>query len=105
MNEPGVTDVLCNAIAGKQLDFIMCNYANGDMVGHSGVLAAAVKAVETVDQCLARGLTTADTPGATVLVTADHGNCHLMMDPATGGPPTAHTTTPVPSVTSGDDAP
>jgi 2,3-bisphosphoglycerate-independent phosphoglycerate mutase len=105
MSAPGVTDVLCNAIAGKQHDFILCNYANGDMVGHSGVLAAAVKAVETVDQCLARVLTTADSAGATVLVTADHGNCELMIDPATGGPHTAHTTNPVPLVMVGDGAP
>jgi 2,3-bisphosphoglycerate-independent phosphoglycerate mutase len=105
MSAPGVTDVLCNAIAGKQHDFILCNYANGDMVGHSGVLAAAVKAVETVDQCLARVLTTSDTAGATVLVTADHGNCELMIDPATGGPHTAHTTNPVPMVIVGDGAP
>src|SRR6266403_719439 len=105
MSAPGVTDVLCNAIAQKQHDFILCNYANGDMVGHSGVLAAAVKAVEMVDQCLARVLTTAETAGATVLVTADHGNCELMIDPATGGPHTAHTTNPVPLVMVGDGAP
>ena len=105
MSAPGVTDVLCNAIAGNQHDFILCNYANGDMVGHSGVLAAAVKAVETVDQCLGRVLTTADTAGATVLVTADHGNCELMIDPATGGPHTAHTTNPVPLVMVGDGTP
>jgi len=105
MSAPGVTEVLCNAIAGERHDFILCNYANGDMVGHSGVLAAAVKAVETVDQCLARVLTTADTAGATVLVTADHGNCELMIDPATGGPHTAHTTNPVPLVMVGDGAP
>ncbi len=98
MSAPGVTDVLCKAITAKQHDFILCNYANGDMVGHSGVLAAAVKAVETVDQCLARVLTTAETANATVLVTADHGNCELMIDPATGGPHTAHTTNPVPFV-------
>jgi 2,3-bisphosphoglycerate-independent phosphoglycerate mutase len=105
MSAPGVTDVLCKAIAGKEHDFILCNYANGDMVGHSGVLAAAVRAVETVDQCLARVLTTADTAGATVLVTADHGNCELMIDPATGGPHTAHTTNPVPMVIVGEGAP
>jgi 2,3-bisphosphoglycerate-independent phosphoglycerate mutase len=105
MSAPGVTDVLCNAIAGKKHDFILCNYANGDMVGHSGVLPAAIKAVETVDQCLARVLTTADTAGATVLVTADHGNCELMIDPATGGPHTAHTTNPVPMVMVGAGAP
>ncbi len=98
MSAPGVTDVLCKAIADRQHDFILCNYANGDMVGHSGVLSAAVKAVETVDTCLARVLPTADTAGATVLVTADHGNCELMIDPATGGPHTAHTTNPVPFV-------
>jgi 2,3-bisphosphoglycerate-independent phosphoglycerate mutase len=98
MSAPGVTDVLCKAIAEKQHDFILCNYANGDMVGHSGVLAATVKAVETVDSCLARVLATADKAGTTVLVTADHGNCELMIDPATGGPHTAHTTNPVPFV-------
>ena len=104
MSAAGVTDVLCNAIEGKQHDFILCNYANGDMVGHSGVLAAAVKAVETVDECLARVLTAADKGGATLLVTADHGNCELMIDPATGGPHTAHTTNPVPFVLVGKDA-
>src|SRR5207302_1113858 len=56
MSAPGVTDVLCKAIEAKQHDFILCNYANGDMVGHSGVLSAAVKAVEVVDGCLARVL-------------------------------------------------
>jgi 2,3-bisphosphoglycerate-independent phosphoglycerate mutase len=96
MSAPGVTDVLCRAIAARNHDFILCNYANGDMVGHSGVLAATVKAVETVDVCLARVLATAETAGATVLVTADHGNCEVMIDPATGGPHTAHTTNPVP---------
>ena len=104
MSAPGVTDVLCRAIAAKQHDFILCNYANGDMVGHSGVLAAAVKAVETVDQCLSRVLKTTDAAGATVIITADHGNCELMIDPATGGPHTAHTTNPVPLVIVGDGA-
>jgi len=104
MSAAGVTDVLCRAIAKKQHDFILCNYANGDMVGHSGVLAAAVKAVETVDQCLARALASAEQAGATVLVTADHGNCELMIDPLTGGPHTAHTTNPVPFLIVGEDA-
>src|SRR5438067_342858 len=104
MSAAGVTDVLCNAIAARDHDFILCNYANGDMVGHSGVLPAAVKAVETVDQCLARVLSTAETANATLLVTADHGNCELMIDPATGGPHTAHTTNPVPFVIVGDGA-
>jgi len=102
MSAPGVTDVLCQAIAAKHHDFILCNYANGDMVGHSGVLPAAVKAVETVDQCLIRVLNTAETAGATLIITADHGNCELMIDPETGGPHTAHTTNPVPLVMIGD---
>src|SRR5438045_6734450 len=72
------------------------------MVGHSGVLPAAVKAVETVDQCLARVLESAGQAGATLLITADHGNCELMIDPTTGGPHTAHTTNPVPFLIVGD---
>src|SRR5437588_8455602 len=75
------------------------------MVGHSGVLRAAVAAVETVDRCLARVVQSAERRGATVLVTADHGNCELMIDPATGGPHTAHTTNPVPLVIVGEGAP
>jgi 2,3-bisphosphoglycerate-independent phosphoglycerate mutase len=98
MSAPGVTDVLCKAIEQKQHDFILCNYANPDMVGHSGVLPATIKAVETVDRCLARVLPAAERAGATLLITADHGNCELMIDPATGGPHTAHTTNPVPLV-------
>jgi len=98
MSAPGVTDVLCAAIEQGAHDFILCNYANGDMVGHSGVLAAAVRAVETVDSCLARVLQSAERRGATLLITADHGNCELMIDPMTGGPHTAHTTNPVPLV-------
>jgi 2,3-bisphosphoglycerate-independent phosphoglycerate mutase len=104
MSAPGVTDVLCKAIEQKEHDFILCNYANGDMVGHSGVLPATVKAVETVDRCVARVLPAAERAGATVLITADHGNCELMIDPATGGPHTAHTTNPVPFLIVGDGA-
>jgi 2,3-bisphosphoglycerate-independent phosphoglycerate mutase len=96
MSAPGVTDVLCAAIEAGKHDFILVNYANGDMVGHTGVLPAAVRAVETVDQCLARLLASAEKAGASVLITADHGNCEMMIDPATGGPHTAHTVNPVP---------
>jgi 2,3-bisphosphoglycerate-independent phosphoglycerate mutase len=96
MSAPGVTDVLCRALEARSHDFILCNYANGDMVGHSGVLPAAVKAVETVDACLARVLDSAERSRTTLLITADHGNCELMIDPSTGGPHTAHTTNPVP---------
>ncbi|HEX6965594.1 MAG TPA: 2,3-bisphosphoglycerate-independent phosphoglycerate mutase [Gemmatimonadaceae bacterium] len=98
MSAPGVTDVLCGAIASGDYDFILCNYANGDMVGHTGVIPAAIKAVETVDACLARVLETAERTNARVIVTADHGNCEMMIDPETGGPNTAHTTNPVPLV-------
>ncbi len=105
MSAPGVTDVLCKAIEAGQHDFILCNYANGDMVGHSGVLPAAVAAVETVDRCLERVVRSAERRGATLLVTADHGNCELMIDPTTGGPHTAHTTNPVPFLIVGDDVP
>ncbi|HTG83307.1 MAG TPA: alkaline phosphatase family protein, partial [Gemmatimonadales bacterium] len=98
MSAAGITDVLCGAIAKKSHNFMLCNFANADMVGHTGVLPAVIKAVETVDQCLDRVLATADSAGATVLITADHGNCELMIDPETGGPHTAHTTNPVPFV-------
>jgi 2,3-bisphosphoglycerate-independent phosphoglycerate mutase len=98
MSAPGVTDVLCQAIERGDHDFLLCNYANGDMVGHSGSLPATIQAVEVVDRCLARVLAAATRTGTRVLVTADHGNCEMMIDPETGGPHTAHTTNPVPFV-------
>ncbi len=98
MSAPAVTDVLTAAIEALEHDFILCNYANGDMVGHTGSLPATISAVETVDRCLARVMASAERAGARVLVTADHGNCELMIDPETGGPHTAHTTSPVPLV-------
>jgi 2,3-bisphosphoglycerate-independent phosphoglycerate mutase len=103
MSAPGITDVLCSAITAKEHDFILCNYANADMVGHTGNVPAVIKAVETVDQCLARVLAAADEAGARLLITADHGNCEMMIDPATGGPHTAHTTSPVPFLVVGSD--
>jgi 2,3-bisphosphoglycerate-independent phosphoglycerate mutase len=98
MSAEGVTDVLCRAITSEYYDFTLCNYANCDMVGHTGVLPAVIKAVETVDTCLARVIAAAERTGARLLVTADHGNCELMIDPVSGGPHTAHTTNPVPFV-------
>jgi 2,3-bisphosphoglycerate-independent phosphoglycerate mutase len=98
MSAAGITDALCRAILSGRYDFILVNFANGDMVGHTGVLQAAVKAVETVDRCLERVLKTAAEVNATMLITADHGNCEVMIDPETGGPHTAHTTNPVPFV-------
>jgi 2,3-bisphosphoglycerate-independent phosphoglycerate mutase len=104
MSAPGITDVLCAAITSKEHDFVLCNYANADMVGHTGNVPAVIKAVETVDQCLARVIEAAERTGTRLLITADHGNCEMMIDPATGGPHTAHTTSPVPFlVVNGED--
>ncbi|HEV8216473.1 MAG TPA: 2,3-bisphosphoglycerate-independent phosphoglycerate mutase [Gemmatimonadaceae bacterium] len=98
MSAPGVTDVLCDAIEKREHEFILCNYANGDMVGHTGSMPATIKAVETVDACLARVMKSGERSGARLLITADHGNCEMMIDPETGGPHTAHTTNPVPFI-------
>jgi 2,3-bisphosphoglycerate-independent phosphoglycerate mutase len=98
MSAAGVTDALCQGISSGEQDFILCNFANADMVGHSGSIPATIKAVETVDKCLARVLKSAEAAGTRLIVTADHGNAEMMIDPETGGPHTAHTTNPVPFV-------
>jgi 2,3-bisphosphoglycerate-independent phosphoglycerate mutase len=98
MSADGVTDALCTGISSGEQDFILCNYANADMVGHSGSIPATIKAVETVDKCLVRVLKSAESAGMRLIVTADHGNAEMMIDPETGGPHTAHTTNPVPFV-------
>ena len=98
MSAFGLTDVLCDSIEKNEHDFTLCNYANGDMVGHTGSLPATIRAVETVDHCLERVVKSAQLVGARLLVTADHGNCEMMIDPETGGPHTAHTTNPVPLI-------
>jgi 2,3-bisphosphoglycerate-independent phosphoglycerate mutase len=98
MSAPGVTDVLCGAMEKGDHDFILCNFANGDMVGHTGSIPATINAVEVVDRCMGRVLAAAQKTGARLLITADHGNCEMMIDPETGGPHTAHTTSPVPFI-------
>jgi 2,3-bisphosphoglycerate-independent phosphoglycerate mutase len=98
MSAAGVTDALVKGITSCEHDFILCNYANADMVGHSGSIPATIKAVETVDQSLARVLKAAEAAGMRLIVTADHGNAEMLIDPETGGPHTAHTTNPVPLV-------
>ncbi|MEO8479656.1 MAG: 2,3-bisphosphoglycerate-independent phosphoglycerate mutase [Gemmatimonadota bacterium] len=98
MSAVGITDTLIGALDRGDHDFLLCNYANADMVGHTGVLPAVRTAVETVDACLARVLRAADQAGARVLLTADHGNAEQMVDPRTGGPHTSHTTNPVPFI-------
>ncbi|MGH7701848.1 MAG: alkaline phosphatase family protein, partial [Gemmatimonadales bacterium] len=104
MSAPGITEALCRALEEKEHDFFFCNFANADMVGHTGVLPAVIQAVETVDRCLGRILESAARAGAGVIITADHGNCELMTDPETGGVHTAHTTNPVPLVAVGAGA-
>ncbi|MEP6574146.1 MAG: 2,3-bisphosphoglycerate-independent phosphoglycerate mutase [Gemmatimonadota bacterium] len=104
MSAAGITDTLCKALHDKAHDFLLCNFANADMVGHTGVIPAVLRAVEVVDASLARIVTSAEEAGATLLITADHGNCELMIDPETGGAHTAHTTNPVPFVAVNADA-
>ena len=97
-----VTDKVVEAIKSRKYDFIILNYANGDMVGHTGVLEAAVKAVETVDTCVGRFVEAIREVGGEVCITADHGNADQMVDPDTGAPFTAHTTNPVPFIVVSD---
>jgi 2,3-bisphosphoglycerate-independent phosphoglycerate mutase len=98
MSAPEVTDKLVAAIESKQYQAIICNYANGDMVGHTGNLGAAIKAVETLDRCVARVVATAQKLGAEVIITADHGNAEMMYDPSCDQAHTQHTTNLVPFI-------
>ncbi|MCC6630245.1 MAG: 2,3-bisphosphoglycerate-independent phosphoglycerate mutase [Chloroflexi bacterium] len=97
-----VTDRLVERIASGVDDFIIVNFANGDMVGHTGVFAAAVRAVETVDACVGRVVAATLARGGALLITADHGNADEMVDRVTGAPHTAHTTNPVPLILVGE---
>ena len=98
MSAAEVTDHLIDAIAQGKHDLIICNYANGDMVGHTGNFEAAVKAVETLDHCLGRVIEAITASGGECLISADHGNVEQMSDPSSGQPHTAHTCEPVPLV-------
>jgi 2,3-bisphosphoglycerate-independent phosphoglycerate mutase len=98
MSAPEVTDRLEAAILSGTYDLIVCNYANPDMVGHTGVMAAALTAVETIDKALGRLRAAIEKMGGVMLVTADHGNIEMMEDPATHEPFTAHTTLDVPVI-------
>jgi 2,3-bisphosphoglycerate-independent phosphoglycerate mutase len=100
MSAAEVSDAFVKGIEAGY-DLILVNYANPDMVGHTGDLAAAIKACEAVDQGLARVLAALEKAGGAMIVTADHGNCEMMIDPETGGPHTAHTTNLVPVVVVG----
>jgi 2,3-bisphosphoglycerate-independent phosphoglycerate mutase len=93
-----VTEKLLEAIASQKYDMIICNYANPDMVGHTGVFAMAVKAIEVVDVCLGRTIEALRKVGGEVVIIADHGNAEKMIDLETGQPFTAHTTNLVPFI-------
>jgi 2,3-bisphosphoglycerate-independent phosphoglycerate mutase len=101
MSAPELTAKAVAAIGSGKYDLVVLNFANPDMVGHTGSLAAAIKAVETVDQGLGQIADAVLAAGGALLVTADHGNCETMRDPETGGPHTSHTTNPVPVMLAG----
>ena len=105
MSAEAVTDILVDAIEQHRYDLIVCNYANGDMVGHTGVLPAAIKAVETLDTALGRVEGALRKAGGQALITADHGNVEQMTDHSTGQPHTAHTCEPVPLIYVGAGSP
>ncbi|WP_312670466.1 2,3-bisphosphoglycerate-independent phosphoglycerate mutase [Pseudescherichia sp.] len=98
MSSAELTEKLVAAIKGGKYDTIICNYPNGDMVGHTGVFEAAVAAVETLDKCIAQVADAVESAGGQLLITADHGNAEQMRDPATGQAHTAHTNLPVPLI-------
>lgn len=95
MNAQGIRDGVMKALDEGTYDFIIVNFANADMVGHTGVIPAVIKAVETIDSCLGEIIPKMLEKGGAAIITADHGNAELLIDPATGGPHTAHTTNPV----------
>jgi 2,3-bisphosphoglycerate-independent phosphoglycerate mutase len=103
MSAVGITDTVVKAVNKGDFDAIIMNFANADMVGHTGKLEAAIKAVETVDECLGRIHQALAPRGGAWIITADHGNAETMIDPATGGPHTYHTTNPVPFILLSED--
>ncbi len=104
MSAAGIADAVVKATGDGTFDVMIVNFANADMVGHSGKIEPTIKAVETVDACLGRIEPAVRAKGGAMLITADHGNAELMIDPATGGPHTAHTTNPVPFIVVSEDA-
>jgi 2,3-bisphosphoglycerate-independent phosphoglycerate mutase len=103
MSAAGIADEVVKAIEKGDFDAIVMNFANADMVGHSGKLEAAIKAVEAVDECLGRIHAALKPRGGAWVITADHGNAETMIDPKSGGPHTYHTTNPVPFILASDD--
>jgi len=104
MSASGIADTVVKAVEDATFDVIIVNFANADMVGHSGKIEPTVKAVETVDACLGRIESAIRAKGGAILITADHGNAEMMIDPVSGGPHTAHTTNPVPFIVVAENA-
>src|SRR5262249_55865270 len=104
MSAQGIADAVVKATNDGTFDVIIVNFANADMVGHSGKIEPTVKAVEVVDTCLGEIEKAVRARGGAMLITADHGNAEMMVDPVTGGPHTAHTTNPVPFIVIAESA-
>jgi 2,3-bisphosphoglycerate-independent phosphoglycerate mutase len=104
MSAQGIADAVIKAISERTFDVMVVNFANADMVGHSGKILPTITAVETVDGCLGQIYNALRQGGGAMIVTADHGNAEQMIDPATGGPQTAHTTNPVPFIVAAEHA-
>src|SRR5712692_4859271 len=98
MSAYGITDEVVNQIRSERFDAVIMNYANADMVGHTGNLEATIKAIEVIDECLGRVVDATRAKGGTLIITADHGNAEQMIDPLSGQIFTAHTTNPVPVI-------
>jgi 2,3-bisphosphoglycerate-independent phosphoglycerate mutase len=104
MSAQGIAENVVKAAGDSAFDVVIVNFANADMVGHSGKIPPTVEAVETVDTCLGEIYKAVRSRGGAMLITADHGNAEQMIDPATGGPHTAHTTNPVPFIVISEEA-
>ncbi len=105
MKAEAIGDTIVKAINDTAFDLVVANFANADMVGHSGQLGPTIKACEAIDAQLGRIYKAIKERNGSWLITADHGNAELMVDPVTGGPHTAHTTNPVPMIYVSEDAP
>ena len=103
MSAQGIADAVIKATNDGTFEVMIVNFANADMVGHSGKIEPTIKAVETVDACLGQIEKAVRAKGGAMLITADHGNAEQMIDPETGGPHTAHTTNPVPFIVVAED--
>jgi 2,3-bisphosphoglycerate-independent phosphoglycerate mutase len=104
MSADGIADVVIKAIDDTAFDLVVVNFANADMVGHSGKLEPTIQGVQTIDACLGRLYQSLRQKGGSMLITADHGNAEMLVDPVGGGPHTSHTTNPVPFILVSEDA-